>query len=111
MSQLSKHALLVASLAVTACMAIRAEGAPITAGDVIAVDFANDGGSASGFNVIDSNTTISAGSVIRYNGGTVLDGVSLTFAGATGFNDDSNANGWSGQTGARLASAGPCCGS
>ncbi|MEA1952422.1 MAG: PEP-CTERM sorting domain-containing protein [Planctomycetota bacterium] len=67
------------------------------AGYAIAVDFANDGGSATNFNVIDSNATIAAGNVIRHSDGSAVDGVSLTFAGATGFNDDTAANGWTGQ--------------
>ncbi len=77
-----------------------ASAAPIAVGDAIAVDFSSTGGSATNFNVFTSNSTKAAGTVIRHSDGAVVDGVSLTVAGATAFNDNnSNAEGWSGEIG------------
>jgi hypothetical protein len=78
-----------------------ASAAPIAAGDAIAVDLSSVGGSAANFNVFNTATTITAGSVIRHNGGTVVDGVSLTFAGPAtlGFNNDPDGEGWAGAGG------------
>ncbi len=69
---------------------------PIALGDVIGVDFASAGGSATGFNVFNSNTTIADGSVIRYNGDTVVHGVSLDFQGGNGFTNPGETAGWIG---------------
>ncbi len=81
-----------------------ATAAPLAPGDAIAVDFSSAGGSATNFNVFSGtvatstvNSTITAGSVIRYSNGSTVDGVSLNFAGlTTGFNDEANSNNWPG---------------
>ncbi|MDZ7618103.1 MAG: hypothetical protein U1E05_13950 [Patescibacteria group bacterium] len=69
---------------------------PIALGDVIGVDFASAGGSATGFNVFNSNATIADGSVLRNNGGTVVHGVSLSFSGGNGFTNPADTAGWIG---------------
>ncbi len=69
---------------------------PIALDDVIGIDFASAGGSATGFNVFSSNTTIADGSVIRHNGGSVVHGVSLSFSGGDGFTNPGETAGWVG---------------
>ena len=96
MSTLLKNTMFVVISATAICMAPNAFASIITAGDAIAVDFASAGGSAPGYNIINSNTTIAAGSVIRFGDGTVVDGVSLAFSGGNGFVDDSASSNWSG---------------
>ncbi len=68
----------------------------IAIGDVIGVDLAAAGGSATGFNIINSNGIIPDGSVVRYRNGSVIPGVSLSFSGAAGFVNDGAAAGWPG---------------
>ncbi len=87
---------LFAVILTTACMAFNASAAVLSTHDAIAVDFADDDGVPTNFNLFDSNTTIPAGSVVRYGDGATLDGVSVKFEGAVGFNNDSRANGWPG---------------
>jgi len=103
-----KHTTYAVTLAAIFCISIEAQASPISPGDVIAVDFAgaatHDAGGwgstgaadAPNFNIFDSNTTITSGSVIRHSDNTVVDGVSITFGGASGFNNDPRGGDWPG---------------
>lgn len=67
-------------------------------GDVIAIDFSITQGRAPNYNIIDAATlAIGAGDVIRWNDGSLIDGVSITFTGATAFTKENGANNWPGQ--------------
>lgn len=73
-----------------------AHAAPIASGDVIAVDLSTGGGAATNYNPFNANGAIGTGSVVRLSDNATVDGVSLTFAGAGGFNNDGNADSWAG---------------
>lgn len=95
----AKATALLAIVAISCCALTPQSHAAVVGGDVIAVDLSSGGGSATNYNVFNSNTTIGAGSVVRLSDGNVVTGVSLTFAGAGGFNNDANANAWPGTGG------------
>ncbi|MCX2979965.1 PEP-CTERM sorting domain-containing protein [Halieaceae bacterium IMCC14734] len=78
---------------------------PIMVGDAIKLDFSSagdgDGGSLLDWNQTDNGVSnIDAGTVKRHGDGAIIDGVSISFAGAGkggGYNNDSASNGWNGQ--------------
>ena len=69
----------------------------IAAGDVIAVDLSTAGGSANGFNTINTSAgSLAAGTVVSKTDGQVRDGVSVSLSSVVGFNNDSFAGSWPG---------------